>query len=168
MVGSDIDGYTARFHELARLVPHMVTPESQRGDVSMANCLTIDGIKDGIFKKKENAEDKKRSDVLSVPGQEGVHEERVRASQRREDGFGCEMRSGLVVERSFRIGERREQKEMKQIGRLRFVLGGRGEGRGGEKVRDLCVGECGFIFMDTAYVDSMDTPYWELDKRVFL
>ncbi|GJX27497.1 hypothetical protein Tco_0233793 [Tanacetum coccineum] len=30
MVGSDIDGYTARFHELARLVPHMVTPESQR------------------------------------------------------------------------------------------------------------------------------------------
>ncbi|GJT89812.1 putative reverse transcriptase domain-containing protein [Tanacetum coccineum] len=30
MVGSDIDGYTARFHELARLVPHMVTPKSQR------------------------------------------------------------------------------------------------------------------------------------------
>nr|GEX15371.1 hypothetical protein [Tanacetum cinerariifolium] len=30
MVGSDIDGYTARFHELARLVPHMVTLESQR------------------------------------------------------------------------------------------------------------------------------------------
>nr|GEX19269.1 hypothetical protein [Tanacetum cinerariifolium] len=30
MVGSDIDGYTARFHELARLMPYMVTPESQR------------------------------------------------------------------------------------------------------------------------------------------
>ncbi|GKA86647.1 putative reverse transcriptase domain-containing protein [Tanacetum coccineum] len=30
MVGSDIDGYTARFHELARLVPHMVNPKSQR------------------------------------------------------------------------------------------------------------------------------------------
>nr|GEW11337.1 hypothetical protein [Tanacetum cinerariifolium] len=29
MVGSDINGYTARFHELSRLVPHMVTPESQ-------------------------------------------------------------------------------------------------------------------------------------------
>nr|GFA30176.1 hypothetical protein [Tanacetum cinerariifolium] len=28
--GSNIDGYMARFHELARLVPHMVTPESQR------------------------------------------------------------------------------------------------------------------------------------------
>ncbi|GJV71552.1 putative reverse transcriptase domain-containing protein [Tanacetum coccineum] len=27
---ANIDGYTARFHELARLVPHMVTPKSQR------------------------------------------------------------------------------------------------------------------------------------------
>ncbi|GJX88182.1 putative reverse transcriptase domain-containing protein, partial [Tanacetum coccineum] len=86
MVGSNIDGYTARFHELARLVPHMVTPESQRvnryirglapeikphvtssepatiqGVVSMANRLTTDGIKDGLFKKKENAGNKKRS-----------------------------------------------------------------------------------------------------------
>ncbi|GKB51143.1 putative reverse transcriptase domain-containing protein [Tanacetum coccineum] len=86
MVGSDIDGYTARFHELARLVPHMVTPESQRvnryirglapeikphvtssepatiqGAVSMANRLTTDGIKDGLFKKKENAGNKRRS-----------------------------------------------------------------------------------------------------------
>nr|GFB52424.1 putative reverse transcriptase domain-containing protein [Tanacetum cinerariifolium] len=38
MVGSDMDGYTARFHELARLVPHMVTPESQR-----VNCY-IQGL----------------------------------------------------------------------------------------------------------------------------
>nr|GFA75025.1 hypothetical protein [Tanacetum cinerariifolium] len=30
MVGSDINGYMARFYELARLVPHMITPESQR------------------------------------------------------------------------------------------------------------------------------------------
>ncbi|GKE15263.1 putative reverse transcriptase domain-containing protein [Tanacetum coccineum] len=30
MIGSNIDGYTARFHELTRLVPHMVTPENQR------------------------------------------------------------------------------------------------------------------------------------------
>nr|GEX73954.1 hypothetical protein [Tanacetum cinerariifolium] len=86
MVGSDIDGYTARFHELVRLVPHMVTPESQRvnryiwglapkikphvtssepatihGVVSMANCLTTNGIKDGLFKKMENARNKRRS-----------------------------------------------------------------------------------------------------------
>ncbi|GJX44361.1 putative reverse transcriptase domain-containing protein, partial [Tanacetum coccineum] len=86
MVGSDIDRYTARFHELARLVPHMVTPKSQRvnryiwglapeikahvtsskpatiqGAVSMANRLTTDGIKDGIFKKQESAGNKRRS-----------------------------------------------------------------------------------------------------------
>ncbi|GJS33799.1 putative reverse transcriptase domain-containing protein [Tanacetum coccineum] len=86
MVGSDIDGYTARFHKLVRLVPHMVTPESQRvnryilglapeikphvtasepatiqGAVSMANRLTTDGIKDELFKKKENAGNKRRS-----------------------------------------------------------------------------------------------------------
>nr|GEU66419.1 hypothetical protein [Tanacetum cinerariifolium] len=54
MVGSDTDVYTARFHELARLVPYM-------GAVNMANCLTIDGVKDGLFKKKENAGNKKRS-----------------------------------------------------------------------------------------------------------
>ena len=30
MVGADFDGYTNRFHELARLVPHLVTPESKR------------------------------------------------------------------------------------------------------------------------------------------
>ncbi|GJR69026.1 putative reverse transcriptase domain-containing protein [Tanacetum coccineum] len=85
MVGSDIDGYTTRFHELERLVPQMVTPESQRVNryirglapeikahvtsskpatiqvaVSMADRLTIDGIKDGLFKKKENAGSKRR------------------------------------------------------------------------------------------------------------
>ncbi|GJX26798.1 putative reverse transcriptase domain-containing protein [Tanacetum coccineum] len=86
MVGSNIDGYTARFHELERLVPHMVTPKNQlvncyirglaleikarvtsskpttiQSAISMANRLTTDGIKDGIFKKQENAGNKKRS-----------------------------------------------------------------------------------------------------------
>nr|GEX56767.1 hypothetical protein [Tanacetum cinerariifolium] len=86
MVGSDIDGYTARFHESARLVLYMVNLESQRvnhyirgfalkiklhvtsskpatiqGVMSMANRLTMDGIKDGFFKEKENARNKKRS-----------------------------------------------------------------------------------------------------------
>nr|GFA36462.1 hypothetical protein [Tanacetum cinerariifolium]GFA66792.1 hypothetical protein [Tanacetum cinerariifolium] len=36
-------------------------PATIQGAVSMANCLTTDGIKDGIFKKKENAGNKKRS-----------------------------------------------------------------------------------------------------------
>nr|GEV56315.1 hypothetical protein [Tanacetum cinerariifolium] len=86
MVGLDIDGYTYRFHELTRMVPYMVALENQRVNryiqdlaleikahatsskptsiqsaVSMVNCLTIDSIKDGIFKKKENAGNKKRS-----------------------------------------------------------------------------------------------------------
>nr|GEV75235.1 putative reverse transcriptase domain-containing protein [Tanacetum cinerariifolium] len=68
MVGSDIDGYMARFHKLARLVPQMVTLESQcvnhyiwglapeikphvissepatiKGAMSMVNRLTTDG-----------------------------------------------------------------------------------------------------------------------------
>nr|GFB25145.1 reverse transcriptase domain-containing protein [Tanacetum cinerariifolium] len=47
MVRSDIDGYMAKFHEL--------------GDVSMANRLTTDGIKDGLFKKKKNIGNKRRS-----------------------------------------------------------------------------------------------------------
>nr|GFB09006.1 hypothetical protein [Tanacetum cinerariifolium] len=94
MVGSDIDGYTARFHELARLVPHMVTPESQRvnryirgiaheikahvtlsqpatiqGAVSMANYFTTDGIKDGVFEKKENVGNKKSNFAMTTPDQ---------------------------------------------------------------------------------------------------
>nr|GEV75860.1 putative reverse transcriptase domain-containing protein [Tanacetum cinerariifolium] len=36
-------------------------PAESQGSVSMANRLTTDGIKDGIFKKKENAGNKKRS-----------------------------------------------------------------------------------------------------------
>nr|GEV41706.1 putative reverse transcriptase domain-containing protein [Tanacetum cinerariifolium] len=86
MVGSDIDGYTTRFHELARLVPHMVTPENQHANryirglapeikphvtsskptniqsaVSMDNRLTTDGIEDETFKRKENPRNKKRA-----------------------------------------------------------------------------------------------------------
>jgi len=32
MIGMEVDKYTARFHELANLVPHMVTPEDKRVD----------------------------------------------------------------------------------------------------------------------------------------
>ncbi|GKC75490.1 putative reverse transcriptase domain-containing protein, partial [Tanacetum coccineum] len=42
-------------------VPHMVTPDSQRGAVNMANRLTIDGIKDSLFRTKENTRNKRRS-----------------------------------------------------------------------------------------------------------
>ncbi|GKA47549.1 hypothetical protein Tco_0740432 [Tanacetum coccineum] len=36
-------------------------PTTIQSTVSMANCLTTDGIKDGIFKKQENAGNKKSS-----------------------------------------------------------------------------------------------------------
>ncbi|GJZ55403.1 putative reverse transcriptase domain-containing protein [Tanacetum coccineum] len=58
MVGSDIDGYTARFHELARLVPHMVTLESQHVNRYIRGLAHE--IKDGLFKKKENVRNKRR------------------------------------------------------------------------------------------------------------
>ncbi|GKB45083.1 reverse transcriptase domain-containing protein, partial [Tanacetum coccineum] len=96
MVGSVIDGYTARFHELARLVQHMVTPENQRinryirglapkikphvtsskpttiqSAVSMANRLTTNGIKDGTFKKRENSRNKRRSNDQNRDREQG-------------------------------------------------------------------------------------------------
>ncbi|GJY37712.1 hypothetical protein Tco_0424076 [Tanacetum coccineum] len=89
MVRSDINGYTARFHKLARLVPHMVTPESQhvnryirglalenkanvtyskpatiQGVVSMASRLTTDGIKD-IFLRRRKMLETRRGPTIS-------------------------------------------------------------------------------------------------------
>ncbi|GJX87367.1 putative reverse transcriptase domain-containing protein [Tanacetum coccineum] len=61
MVVSDIDGYTARFHELARLVPLTVTPESQRVNRYIRDLAPEIKAYDGIFKKKENAGNKNRS-----------------------------------------------------------------------------------------------------------
>ncbi|GKF46904.1 hypothetical protein Tco_0136706 [Tanacetum coccineum] len=61
MVGSDINGYTARFHELARLVPHMVTHESQRVNRYIRGLAPEIKAHDALFKKKENAENKRRS-----------------------------------------------------------------------------------------------------------
>nr|GEX42676.1 reverse transcriptase domain-containing protein [Tanacetum cinerariifolium] len=69
MVGSDIDGYTARFHELANLVPHMVTPESQRVNRYIRGLVPEIKAHDGIFKKKENARNKKRSNDQNNQGQ---------------------------------------------------------------------------------------------------
>ncbi|GJY37500.1 putative reverse transcriptase domain-containing protein [Tanacetum coccineum] len=107
MVGSDIDGYTASFHELERLVPHMVTLENQRVNryiwglspeikphvtsfkpttiqsaMSMPNHLTTDGIKDGTFKKRENAGNKRSSRRTSRRKPETVkdHESFIRPS----------------------------------------------------------------------------------------
>ncbi|GJZ56813.1 hypothetical protein Tco_0612307, partial [Tanacetum coccineum] len=47
--------------------PHVTAsePATIQGTVSMANRLTTDGIKDGLFKKKENAGNKRRSNVYN-------------------------------------------------------------------------------------------------------
>ncbi|XP_024964118.1 uncharacterized protein LOC112504408 [Cynara cardunculus var. scolymus] len=57
MKGSDVDSYTARFHELAKLVPHLVSPEENRinryvwglapeiqGNVISANPKTLQDV----------------------------------------------------------------------------------------------------------------------------
>ncbi|GJR63848.1 putative reverse transcriptase domain-containing protein [Tanacetum coccineum] len=59
MVGGNHAAYTDRFHELARLVPHMVTPESSR--IKRAGILTDEAISCGTLskgseKRKENDE----------------------------------------------------------------------------------------------------------------
>nr|GEY99555.1 hypothetical protein [Tanacetum cinerariifolium] len=51
------------FEFAPEIKPHVTLsePATIQGAVSMANRLTTDGIKDGLFKKKENARNKKRS-----------------------------------------------------------------------------------------------------------
>ena len=78
MSGAEITAYTTRFHELSRLVPHMVTPEFKRveryiwglspkirsmvtaaepttiqGAVTLAHSLTDDAVRMGALLKKE-------------------------------------------------------------------------------------------------------------------
>ncbi|GKD77703.1 reverse transcriptase domain-containing protein [Tanacetum coccineum] len=102
IVGSDIDKYTTRFHELAKLVPHMVTlvdkpidcyiwglaPEN-RGMVTsanprtiqsvmvLANRLTNDAIRFGVW-KKDNVGNKKREENQSRNRGRGNPNERQR------------------------------------------------------------------------------------------
>ncbi|KAJ9539536.1 hypothetical protein OSB04_032269 [Centaurea solstitialis] len=88
MMGSDIDSYTARFHELAKLVPHLVTPEENRIDryiwglapeirgnvtsanpttlqaaVNLATRLTNNAIRSGTF-SSDKAKGKRKMDEL--------------------------------------------------------------------------------------------------------
>nr|GEX38724.1 putative reverse transcriptase domain-containing protein [Tanacetum cinerariifolium] len=74
MVRSDIDGYTARFHELCN-TPILIdiAAEANLGDIGWGTNVPVERCgeygqpfdhrwyKDGIFKKKENAGNKKRS-----------------------------------------------------------------------------------------------------------
>ncbi|GJW61370.1 putative reverse transcriptase domain-containing protein [Tanacetum coccineum] len=49
MVGANHAGYTDRFHELAKLVPHLVTPESSR--IKRAGILTDEAVSCGTLTK---------------------------------------------------------------------------------------------------------------------
>ncbi|GJS39422.1 reverse transcriptase domain-containing protein [Tanacetum coccineum] len=57
MVGAGYAAYTDRFHELARLVPHLVTPKSRRIERYIAGTLTDEALRNGSIKKNlENRE----------------------------------------------------------------------------------------------------------------
>ncbi|GKC71443.1 reverse transcriptase domain-containing protein [Tanacetum coccineum] len=65
MVGAGHTAYTDRFHELAKLVPHLVTPEYKRID-----RLTNDAVRNGLLKRrsekrKESGETGKQDDARS-------------------------------------------------------------------------------------------------------
>ncbi|GJV44087.1 putative reverse transcriptase domain-containing protein [Tanacetum coccineum] len=53
MVGAGHAAYTNRFHELARLVPHLVTPESRKIKRYISVALTDEAIRNGSIKKVE-------------------------------------------------------------------------------------------------------------------
>nr|GEU48842.1 reverse transcriptase domain-containing protein [Tanacetum cinerariifolium] len=53
MVEAGHAAYTDRFHELARLVPHLVTPESKK----IAGTLTDDALRNGSIKKNPKKEE---------------------------------------------------------------------------------------------------------------
>ncbi|GJT49153.1 hypothetical protein Tco_0975310 [Tanacetum coccineum] len=53
MVGASHDAYTDRFHKLARLFPHLVTPENKRIErvVQKAGTLIDKAVRNGSLKK---------------------------------------------------------------------------------------------------------------------
>ncbi|KAJ9544925.1 hypothetical protein OSB04_024632 [Centaurea solstitialis] len=91
MKGSDITTYTTRFHELAKLVPHLVTPEQNRVDryvwglsleirgnvtaadpkslqeaVNLANRLTNNAVRSGTF-LSDKAKGKRKTEESTKP-----------------------------------------------------------------------------------------------------
>ncbi|GJW01128.1 putative reverse transcriptase domain-containing protein [Tanacetum coccineum] len=50
MVGAGHAAYTDRFHELARLVPHLVTPESRMIERYISGALTDEAVRNGTIK----------------------------------------------------------------------------------------------------------------------
>ncbi|GKB71760.1 putative reverse transcriptase domain-containing protein [Tanacetum coccineum] len=64
MVGANHAAYTDRFHELAKLVPHLVTPESSR--IKRVGILTDEAVSYGTLMKGN--ENRKGVEKTSKPG----------------------------------------------------------------------------------------------------
>nr|GEW12547.1 putative reverse transcriptase domain-containing protein [Tanacetum cinerariifolium] len=73
MMGANHAGYTDRFHELAKLVPHLVTPESSR--IKRAGILTDEAVSCGTLTK----DNEKRRGVEESSKQGGGRNENKRA-----------------------------------------------------------------------------------------
>ncbi|GJS65195.1 putative reverse transcriptase domain-containing protein [Tanacetum coccineum] len=83
MVGANHVAYTDRFHELAKLVPHLVTPESKRiGSVILtAGILTNEAVRCGTLSKGNE----KRKEVEETNKQGGLRNDNKRAKM--DKGF---------------------------------------------------------------------------------
>ncbi|GJS97436.1 reverse transcriptase domain-containing protein [Tanacetum coccineum] len=77
MVGANHAGYTDRFHELAKLVPHLVTPESKRieSDILKAGILTNEAVCCGTLTRSSE----KRKEVEETSKQGGLWKDNKKA-----------------------------------------------------------------------------------------
>ncbi|GJV13253.1 putative reverse transcriptase domain-containing protein [Tanacetum coccineum] len=77
MVGANHAAYTDRFHELAKLVPHLVTPESKRikSVILKAGILTDEAVRCGTLSKGSE----KRKEVEETNKQGGFRNDNKRA-----------------------------------------------------------------------------------------
>ncbi|KAJ9544040.1 hypothetical protein OSB04_023747 [Centaurea solstitialis] len=109
MVGMEVDKYTERFHELAKLVPHMVTPEEKRidryiwglaleirGMVTLANPTTI---QNAVVLANRLTNDVVRAGALN---QGSVSYKRKSKDHAEEDASGASINRRKVAKRSGR------------------------------------------------------------------
>nr|GEV86541.1 zinc finger, CCHC-type, retrotransposon Gag domain protein [Tanacetum cinerariifolium] len=88
MVGANHVGYTDRFHELAKLVPHLVTPESSRikSAILKVGILTDEAVSCGTLTKGNE----KRNGVKETSKQEGRRNDDKRAKKPGHIARHCE------------------------------------------------------------------------------
>ncbi|GJS64668.1 hypothetical protein Tco_0679232 [Tanacetum coccineum] len=102
MLGTKVDKYTARFHELAKMFPHMVSTKEKKIDryiwglvpkirrmitssnlttlqagVGLAYRLTNDVIRSSEVPKKDDNERKRQNDQHKKAGSKPIEQERI-------------------------------------------------------------------------------------------